>query len=428
MASVVDTRETEVTLTSEPIVRDFPDIFLEDLPRLPPQREIDFAIELEPSTTPISKAPYRMAPAELKELKVQLQEFLDKGHVVSKEGVSVDPAKVEAVTRPQAEAGFSPVLTVLDGSGGFVIYSDASKKGLGYKELNMRQRRWLELVKDYDCEILYQPGKANVVADALSRKVAHSAAPITRQTPLCRELERAEIAVAVGKVVVDRLTKLAHFILGKSTFSVNKWAQIYMKKVMRLHGVPVSIVSDKDPHFTSNFWKSLQVALGPGDFNTSFHPQTDGQTERLNQILEDMLRACAIEFSRSWDAHLHLMEKGKLSPRFIEPFEVLERVGPVAYHLTLPPTLSSVHNVFHILMPRKYVTDPSHVVDYEPLQLKDNLSYEEKPIEILIREVKILRRREIVFVKVLWQNHQFKEATWEREDEMKTQYLELFQE
>ncbi|XP_038891718.1 uncharacterized protein LOC120081116 [Benincasa hispida] len=99
---------------------------------------------------------------------------------------------------------------------------------------------------------------------------------------------------------------------------------------------------------------------------------------------------------------LRFGRKGKLSPRFIGPFEILERVDPIAYRLALPPALSSVHNVFHVSMLRKYVADPSHVVDYEPLQLNDNLSYEERPIEILAREVKTLRRRETAFVKVLW--------------------------
>ncbi|KAL0534284.1 hypothetical protein IC582_028573 [Cucumis melo] len=958
LASVVDTREVDVSLSSEPVVRDYPDVFPEELPGLPPHREVEFAIELEPGTVPISRAPYRMAPAELKELKVQLQELLDKGfirpsvspwgapvlfvkkkdgsmrlcidyrelnkvtvknryplpriddlfdqlqgatvfskidlrsgyhqlrikdedvpkttfrsryghyefivmsfgltnapvvfmdlmnrvfrefldtfvivfiddiliyskteaeheehlrmilqtlrdnklyakfskcefwlkqvsflgHVVSKAGVSVDPAKIEAVTgwtRPSTVsevrsflglAGYyrrfvedfsriatpltqltrkgapfvwskacedsfqnlkqklvtAPVLTVPDGSGSFVIYSDASKKGLGcvlmqqgkvvayasrqlksheqnypthdlelaavvfalkiwrhylygekiqiftdhkslkyfftQKELNMRQRRWLELVKDYDCEILYHPGKANVVADALSRKVSHSAALITRQAPLHRDLERAVIAVSVGAVimqlaqltvqptlrqriidaqsndpylvekrglaeagqtaefslssdggllferrlcvpsdsavktellseahsspfsmhpgstkmyqdlkrvywwrnmkrevaefvskclvcqqvkaprqkpagllqplsipewkwenvsmdfitglprtlrgftviwvVVDRLTKSAHFVPGKSTYTASKWAQLYMSEIVRLHGVPVSIVSDRDARFTSKFWKGLQTAMGTRlDFSTAFHPQTDGQTERLNQVLEDMLRACALEFPGSWDSHLHLMEfaynnsyqatigmapfealygkccrspvcwgevgeqrlmgpelvqstneaiqkirsrmhtaqsrqksyadvrrkdlefevgdkvflkvapmrgvlhferRGKLSPRFVGPFEILERIGPVAYRLALPPSLSTVHYVFHVSMLRKYVPDPSHVVDYEPLEIDENLSYVEQPVEVLAREVKTLRNKQIPLVKVLWRNH-----------------------
>ncbi|KAL0543870.1 hypothetical protein IC582_018975 [Cucumis melo] len=979
LASVVDTREAGVSLSSEPVVRDYPDVFPEELPGLPPHREVEFAIEFEPGTVPISRAPYRMAPAELKELKVQLQELLDKGfirpsvspwgapvlfvkkkdgsmrlcidyrelnkvtvknryplpriddlfdqlqgatvfskidlrsgyhqlrikdedipktafrsryghyefivmsfgltnapavfmdlmnrvfrefldtfvivfiddiliyskteaeheehlrmvlqtlrdnklyakfskcefwlkhvsflgHVVSKAGVSVDPAKIEAVTgwtRPSTVsevrsflglAGYyrrfvenfsriatpltqltrkgapfvwskacedsfqtlkqklvtAPVLTVPDGSGNFVIYSDASKKGLGcvlmqqgkvvayasrqlksheqnypthdlelaavvfalkiwrhylygekiqiftdhkslkyfftQKELNMRQRRWLELVKDYDCEILYHPGKANVVADALSRKVSHSAALITRQAPLHRDLERAEIAVSVGAVtmqlaqltvqptlrlriidaqsndpylvekrglaeagqttefslssdggllferrlcvpsdsavktellseahsspfsmhpgstkmyqdlkrvywwrnmkrevaefvskclvcqqvkaprqkpagllqplsipewkwenvsmdfitglprtlrgftviwvVVDRLTKSAHFVPGKSTYTASKWAQLYMSEIVRLHGVPVSIVSDRDARFTSKFWKGLQTAMGTRlDFSTAFHPQTDGQTERLNQVLEDMLRACALEFPGSWDSHLHLMEfaynnsyqatigmapfealygrccrspvcwgevgeqrlmgpelvqstneaiqkirsrmhtaqnrqksysdvrrkdlefeigdkvflkvapmkgvlrferRGKLSPRFVGPFEILERIGPVAYRLALPPSLSTVHDVFHVSMLRKYVPDPSHVVDYEPLEIDENLSYVEQPVEVLAREVKTLRNKQIPLVKVLWRNHRVEEATWEREDDMRSRYPELF--
>ncbi|KAL4016262.1 hypothetical protein IC575_023908 [Cucumis melo] len=91
-------------------------------------------------------------------------------------------------------------------------------------------------------------------------------------------------------VVVDRLTKSVHFVLGKSTYTASKWGQLFMTEIVRLHGVPVSIVSDRDARFTSKFWKGLQLALGTRlDFSTAFHPQIDGQTERLNQILEDML-------------------------------------------------------------------------------------------------------------------------------------------
>ncbi|KAL0557197.1 hypothetical protein IC582_005715 [Cucumis melo] len=110
-------------------------------------------------------------------------------------------------------------------------------------------------------------------------------------------------------VVVDRLFKSAHFIPKKSTYTASKWAQLYMSEIVRLHGVPLSIVSDRDARFTSKFWKGLQAAMGTRlDFGTAFHPQTDGQTERLNQVLEDMLRAYALEFPGSWDSHLHLME------------------------------------------------------------------------------------------------------------------------
>ncbi|KAL0541130.1 hypothetical protein IC582_021167 [Cucumis melo] len=874
LVSVVDTREADVSLSSEPVVRDYPDVFPEELPGLPPHREVEFAIELEPGTVPISRAPYRMAPAELKELKVQLQELLDKGfirpsvspwgapvlfvkkkdgsmrlcidyrelnkvtvknryplpriddlfdqlqgatvfskidlrsgyhqlrikdedvpktafrsryghyefivmsfgltnapavfmdlmnrvfrefldtfvivfiddiliyskteaehenhlrmvlqtlrdnklyakfskcefwlkqvsflgHVVSKAGVSVDPAKIEAVTgwtRPSTVsevrsflglAGYyrrfvenfsriatpltqltrkgapfvwskacedsfqnlkqklvtAPVLTVPDGSGSFVIYSDASKKGLGcvlmqqgkvvayasrqlksheqnypthdlelaaVKELNMRQRRWLELVKDYDCEILYHPGKANVVADALSRKVSHSAALITRQAPLHRDLERAEIAVSVGAVtkqlaqltvqptlrqriidaqsndpylvekrglaeagqavefslssdggllferrlcvpsdsavktellseahsspfsmhpgstkmyqdlkrvywwrnmkrevaefvsrclvcqqvkaprqkpagllqplsipewkwenvsmdfitglprtlrgftviwvVVDRLTKSAHFVPGKSTYTASKWAQLYMSEIVRLHGVPVYQATIGMAPFEALYGKCCRSPVCWGEVGEQrlMGPELVQSTnEAIQKIRSRMHTAQSRQKSyadvRRKDLEFEVGDKvflkvapmrgvlrferrGKLSPRFVGPFEILERIGPVAYRLALPPSLSTVHDVFHVSMLRKYVPDPSHVVDYEPLEIDGNLSYTEQPIEVLAREVKTLRNKEIPLVKVLWRNHRVEEATWEREDDMRSRYPELFEE
>ena len=122
---------------------------------------------------------------------------------------------------------------------------------------------------------------------------------------------------------------------------------------------------------------------------------------------------------------LRFGRKGKLSPKFIGPFEILERVGPVAYKLALPQAHSGVHDVFHVLMLRKYITDPIHEIDYEPLQLNEDLSFEEKLVKILAREVKTLRNRNIAFVKVLWQNHHIEEATWEREGEIREKYPEL---
>ena len=110
-------------------------------------------------------------------------------------------------------------------------------------------------------------------------------------------------------VVVDRLTKSAHFIPVKTTYTLDRLAELYVREIVRLHGVPNSIVSDRDSRFTSKFWRSLQHALGTKlKFSTSFHPQTDGQSERTIQTLEDMLRACALDFQGSWDKYLPLVE------------------------------------------------------------------------------------------------------------------------
>ena len=98
-------------------------------------------------------------------------------------------------------------------------------------------------------------------------------------------------------VIVDRLTKSAHFLAIRNNFSLNRLTKLYVDKIVKLHGVPVSIVSDRDPRFTSRFWPKLQKALGTSlHFSTAFHPQTDGQSERTIQTLEDMLRACILDF------------------------------------------------------------------------------------------------------------------------------------
>ena len=119
-------------------------------------------------------------------------------------------------------------------------------------------------------------------------------------------------------------------------------------------------------------------------------------------------------------------KKGKLSPHFIGPFDILDKAGVLAYRLALPPTLSGIHNVFHVSMLRKYVSDPTHVLDYEPLKLRDNLTYEESPIRIVDREEKQLRNKRILLVQILWKNHAIEEATWEHGEEILAKYPYLF--
>ncbi|KAL5831658.1 hypothetical protein ACOSQ4_017012 [Xanthoceras sorbifolium] len=613
----IEMRGNEVRLEDIPVVREFPDVFLEDLPRLPPDREIEFQIDFAPKTEPISKAPYRMAPFELKELKVQMEELMNKGfvrpstslwgapvlfvkkkdgsmrlcidyrelnkmtvrnqyplpriddlfdqlqgailkireedvpktafrtryghyeflvipfgltnapaafmdlmnrifrsyldqfvivfiddilvyssskeehaehlkiifqtlrehqlyaklskcqfwlnkvafleHVVSAEGVSVDPQKIEAILNWKQPTNVTEVRSFLELAAvvfalriwrhylyGVPCRIFTDHKSLQYlftqKKLNMRQRRWIELIKDYGCTIEYHPGKANVVADALSRKPTSLVAHLkTVYLPLLVELRSLEVrlkmsdsgtlvaAFHVRPILVDRirelqiqdpqlvklkdevesgqrtnflvredgtvtlgqrlyvpdveelkreimeeahssdyamhpgstkmyrilkdhywwkgmkkdiaelvsrcltcqqvkaehqkpvgllqplpipeLTKSAHFLPIRNNYSMDKLAQLYVDEIVRLHGTPVSIVSDRDPRFTSRFWPSLQKALGTRlNFSTAFHPQTDGQSERTIQVLEDMLRACVMEFKGSWDTHLPLME------------------------------------------------------------------------------------------------------------------------
>ena len=119
-------------------------------------------------------------------------------------------------------------------------------------------------------------------------------------------------------------------------------------------------------------------------------------------------------------------KRGKLSTRFIRLFEILERVGTVAYQLALPPSLSGVHEVFHVSMLRKYTPDPTHKVDWGELTVDTDGTFEEEPILIMDSHEKVLQRKTVRLVKVLWQHHGVEEATWEREDTMRASYPFLF--
>ncbi|KAD2805520.1 hypothetical protein E3N88_38897 [Mikania micrantha] len=545
-----------------------------------------------------------------------------------------------------------------------LIYTDhkSLQHILDQKMLNMRQRRWVELLNDYDCDIRYHPGKANVVADALSRKervkpVRVRALGMTIQTSLktqileaqkealkAKELKeellcgaekklkpkeddvlyfqermwvpelnnirelifheahkskysihpgadkmykdlkeyywwpgmKKDIALYVGKcltcskvkaehqkpsgmlqqpeipqwkweqismdfitklprtsggydsiwVIVDRLTKSAHFLPIREDFKMEKLAKLYITEIITRHGVPMSIISDRDSRFTSRFWQSMQKALGTRlDLSTAYHPQTDGQTERTIQTLEDMLRCCVVDFGGSWDNHLPLIEfsynnsyhtsikcapfealygrkcrspvcwveigesqitgpeiiqettdkiaqikdriksardrqksyadnrrkplefaigdkvmlkvspwkgvvrfgkKGKLAPRYVGPFEILDRIGPVAYKLQLPQELGGVHDTFHVSNLKKCLSDETLIIPLDEVRLDDKLHFIEEPIEVMDRDVKTLKRSRIPIVKVRWNSKRGPEFTWEREDHMKKKYPQLF--
>ena len=129
----------------------------------------------------------------------------------------------------------------------------------------------------------------------------------------------------------------------------------------------------------------------------------------------------------SWRKILRFGQKGKLSPRFIGPYKFLERIGPVAYRLVLPPELAKLHDVFHVSMLRKYCSDESHILPVQEIQVQADLSYDEEPKAILAGEVKQLRNKQVPLVKVLCQHHGREEATWEPEATMRAQYPQLFE-
>ncbi|GKE10838.1 putative reverse transcriptase domain-containing protein, partial [Tanacetum coccineum] len=198
-------------------------------------------------------------------------------------------------------------------------------------------------------------------------------------------------------LIVDRLTKYAYFLPMRETGPMEKLMKLYMKEVVTRHGVPVFIICDRDGRFTSLFWKALNKALGTRlDMSTAYHPETDGQCERTVQTLEDMLRACVVMLKFiPWKGVVRFGKRGKLNPRYVGPFKVIERVRTVAYKLEQPPQLNRVHNTFHVSNLKKCLSDESLVIPLEELRVDDKLHFLEEPVEVMGREIKQLKRSRI---------------------------------
>ncbi|GKA43480.1 putative reverse transcriptase domain-containing protein, partial [Tanacetum coccineum] len=207
-------------------------------------------------------------------------------------------------------------------------------------------------------------------------------------------------------VIVDRLTKSAHFLPTKKTDTMEKLTQLYLKEIVCRDGVPISIISDRDSHFTSIFWRSLQKALGINlDMSTAYHPQMDNQSERNIQMLEDMLRACVIDFGSSWDRHL---------PRGYGIAQGIALEGRYSFW-----KVSKAESTLHRTIQDLSKTDENLIIPLDEIQLDDKLHFVEGPVKIIDREVKRLKQSRIPIVKVCWNSRRGPEFTWEREDQFR---------
>nr|GEV72714.1 reverse transcriptase domain-containing protein [Tanacetum cinerariifolium] len=636
------------------IVQDFPKVFPKELPGLPPARPVEFQIDLIPGASPVARAPYRLAPSEMKEFLEQLHELSDKGfirpssspwgapvfiyskidlrsgyhqlrvreqdisktafrtryghyefqvmpfgltnapavfmdlmnrvqfldHVIDSRGIHVDPAKIESIkdraspkmpTQIRQFLGLvgyyrsAPFLALPEGSKDFVVYCDASHKGLGVvlmqrgkviayasrqlkiheknytthdlelgsvvfamkiwrhylygtkctvftdhkslqdildqKELNMRQRHWLELLSDYDYDIRCHPGKANVVVDALSRKerdkpkyltcakvkaehqrpsglLVQPAIPVWKWDNITidfiTKLPKSSQGFDTIWVIVDRLTKSAHFLPIRENDLMDKLARLYLDGIVTRHKTPVSIICDRDGRFTSNFWKTFQKALdmlrasvidfGKGwvkhlplvkfSYNNSYHASIkvapyealygrkcrspvcwakvgEAQLTGLEMIQETTEKIILIKqrIQAAQDRQKSYADRKRKPMKFEVGDWAMLKVSPwkgvvrFIKHGKLNPR---VHHTFHVLNLKKCYAKKPLAMPLEGVHIDDTLQFVEEPVKIIEREIKRLNRSRIPLVKVRWNSKRGPEFTWEREDSFKQKHPHLF--
>ncbi|KAJ9539085.1 hypothetical protein OSB04_031818 [Centaurea solstitialis] len=520
-------------LEDNPVVRNYPEVFPDELPGLPPTKQVEFRIDLIPGAAHVAKAPYRLAPAEMRELSSQIQSLLDKGfiqpssspwgapvlfvkkkdgslrlcidyrklnkltiknrypllriddlfdqlqgasffskidqgltnapavfmdlmnwicrpyldslnqklyakfskckfwtrevrflgHVVGKIGIHVDSVKIKVNARllknrttsdyadpKRQEDAFqllkqklcnAPVLALPQGTEDFVVYCDASRQELGcvlmqrdkviaYASRQLKNHEqnytthdlelgavvfalkiwrhylWVGLLSGYDCEIKYHPGKANVAADALSRKermkpLRVQALEILVHTSLKEDILKAqEEALREGRLKDETL----HNLVGRFNLKIDGvWDRL---KAAR----------DHQKSYADNRRKPLEFQVG-------------------DRILLKV---------SPWKGLVRFDKRGKLSPRYVRPFEIIERVGLVAYKLRPSEEMSKIHNTFHVSNLKKCITDESQVIPLEEVFVDKTLRFVEEPIEILDKEVKKLKRSKLPIVKVHWRS------------------------
>ncbi|GJW40231.1 putative reverse transcriptase domain-containing protein [Tanacetum coccineum] len=241
-------------------------------------------------------------------------------------------------------------------------------------------------------------------------------------------------------VIVDRLTKSAHFLAMREDYSIERLAKLYIDEIVARHGVPMPIISDRDGR-SPVLWAKIGESSLIG-------PELVQETTDKVMLIKEKLKAAKghqksyVDNSRKplefevgdrvllkvspWKGVIHFGNKGKLAPRYVGPFEILERINLVAYRLRLPKELSSVHDTFHVSNLKKFLADASLHVPLGEIKIDKTLCFVEEPVEIMDREVRSLKRSKISLVKVRWNSKSGPEFTWEREDHMKSKYPQLF--
>ncbi|GJU97721.1 putative reverse transcriptase domain-containing protein [Tanacetum coccineum] len=427
---VMEKKSDEKKLEDIPVVKEFPDVFPEDLPGLPPVRHVEFQIDLIPGATPVAQTPYRLAPSEMQELSNQLQELTDRGFIRP----STSPCEAPSSIFKKKDTYLVRMSSLIDIS----------------KDFNVDPKAKIEAVKNWTSQPLHKPTEVcSILRDS------------SRLLPIIYRRFFKELQIPLTKINPEKQEFISGVKNKESTFQLLKHKLyeatnslalpqkrniifvVYKMPPSRVRRLKANVVADAlrvkaecqkpsgllvQPEIP--MWKWERITM---DFVTKL-PKTSTGHDTIWVIVDRLTKSAHFipiratdsmeTLTRFWQSLQNAL--GKLNPRYIGLFKILERIGPVAYKLELPKELRSIHNTFHVLNLKKCLSDESLIIPIKELQLDDKLNFVKELVEVMDREIKQLKRSRIPIIKVRWNSKRGPEFTWEREDEIRAKYPHLF--
>ncbi|GJQ96495.1 putative reverse transcriptase domain-containing protein [Tanacetum coccineum] len=417
-------KSKEKRLEDMPVICDFPEVFPDDFPGLPPPRQVEFRIDFGTEGCTCARAPYRLAPSEMKELSVHLQELLEKIFI-----------------RKSSSLWGAPELFVKKKDGSFQICIDYRKRNklmikncyhfsrindlfdqlqvlstFYQKELNMRLRRWIELLSDYDCEIRYHLGKANVVADALSQKerikpLRVRALVTTVHNNLPKQIIDAQKeAMKKKNVRAEKLRSLIKRIFKFRPDGTRCFGKrcLTCAKVKAEHQRPFRLLQQPE----IPMWKLERITM---DFVSRLPRKSSGH-DSIWVIVDQLTKSAHFLPIKKMDSMEKLTYRQKsYADGRTKPLEF--KVGDMVLL-----KLQGIHSTLHVSNLKKCLADENLIIPLDEIQLNDKLHFIEEPMEIVDREAKQLKQSRIPIVKVCWNSRRGPKFTWEREDQFRDKY------
>ncbi|GJX26036.1 putative reverse transcriptase domain-containing protein [Tanacetum coccineum] len=476
--ALMNAKIDEPRISDIPVVRYFTDVFPEDLLGLPPQRQVEFRIDLVPGETPVAKSPYLLVPSEMQELSGQVQELQEKGNrqlrvhedAIPKTAFRTRYEHFESTIMPfgltNVPAVFMDLMNRVCKSylGRFVIVfiDDILVNSKSKEEHEVHLKLVLETPRK---EKLY--AKVSKLGDALSRMervksrrvrgmilAAHSEAfkqenvLAERLRGLKRQMERKgdeSFLRYLSENEIESPWILSLNFQGQSNNS-KEWNsgddQIRLRWMIYLVVLADAVGSVRDAIgfeyclASSSGWTNLtrlELVLEMADKVVLITEKLKAARDHQKSYVDYRRKPLEFEVGdrvllrvTPWKGVIHFGKKGKLAPRYVGPFEIHERIGLVAYRLRLPEELNNVHDTFHVSNLKKCLADANLNVPLNEIKVDKTLCFVEEPVEIMDREIKKLKRRKIALVKVRWNSKHGPEFNWEHEDQMRIKYPQLF--